>query len=337
MIRFIRFAQFVSLVVLISVLAACGSTNAGSSASQSQSASGTSAATAEAPATASAAASSAQSSDAADYRLLTDAAGHQVKVPAHPQRIIAPFLEDPLSALGIKPVAQWSAGGVPQQYLQDRLGDVPSLKMDDGLKPEETLSYNPDLIIFLSPVYVPEGSYEQFAQIAPTYVLSDNDSDWRGNLEKLGKLLNDEDAAAAALKQYDDKLADTKARLGDLPKEKTAVLLQGVDEKGFKLFGPNFYGGVTLYQALGFKQPAVVSGNYETYSIEKLAELEDVDYIFVLSGPGRAAPPVDNPLWKSLKAVKAGQVFEADSGYWFNLNTVASGLIMDDVLNNLHA
>ncbi|MFC3797867.1 ABC transporter substrate-binding protein [Cohnella sp. GCM10012308] len=331
--RFIRFAQFVSLVVLIAVLAACGSTNAGSSASQT--ASGTSAATAEA--TASTAASSAEASIAAEYRLLTDAAGHEVKVPAHPQRIIAPFLEDPLSALGIKPVAQWSAGGVPQQYLQDRLADVPLLKMDDGLKPEEALSYNPDLIIFLSPVYVPEGSYEQFAQVAPTYVLSDNDSDWRGNLEKLGKLLNDEDAAAAALKQYDDKLADAKSRLGDLPKDKTAVLMQGVDEKGYKLFGPNFYGGITLYQALGFKQPAVVSGNYETYSIEKLAELADVDYIFVISGPGRAAPPVDNPLWKALKAVKAGQVFEADSGYWFNLNSIASGLIMDDVLNDLHA
>ncbi|MDI4646279.1 ABC transporter substrate-binding protein [Cohnella hashimotonis] len=331
--RFIRFTQFVSLVVLISVLAACGSSNTNSSASQS--ASGTAAATAEASAPATSAA--AESTDVSAYRLLTDAAGHEVKVPAHPQRIIAPFLEDPLSAIGIKPVAQWSAGGVPQQYLQDRLADVPPLKMDNGLKPEEALSYNPDLIIFLSPVYVPEGSYEQFAQVAPTYVLSDNDSDWRGNLEKLGKLLNDEKAAAAALKQYDDKLADAKARLGDLPKDKTAVLLQGVDEKGFKLFGPNFYGGVTLYQALGFKQPAVVNGNYETYSIEKLAELEDVDYIFVLSGPGRAAPPSDNPLWKALKAVKAGQVFEADSGYWFNLNSIASGLIMDDVLKSLHA
>ncbi|SFB57835.1 iron complex transport system substrate-binding protein [Cohnella sp. OV330] len=330
--RFIRFAQFVSFVVLISVLAACGNSNAESTASETASATAASGASAS-----SASSATAEANDAGDYRVLTDAAGHEVKVPAHPRRIIAPFLEDPLSALGIKPVAQWSAGGVPQQYLQDKLAGVPALKMDGGLKPEEALSYNPDLIIFLSPVYVPEGSYEQFAQIAPTFVLSDNDADWRGNLEKLGKLMNDEDAASAALKQYDDKLADAKARLGDLPKDKTAVLLQGVDEKGFKLFGPNFYGGVTLYQALGFKQPAVVTGNYETYSIEKLAELADVDYIFVISGPGRAAPPSDNPLWKSLKAVKAGQVFEADSGYWFNQNSIASGLIMDDVLKSVHA
>lgn len=335
--RFIRLTQLISLTVMIAVLAACGSSNGGSSATQTASgqASPTSAATTEADASASAA--SGDTDNSAEYRVLTDAAGHEVKVPTHPQRIIAPFLEDPLSALGMKPVAQWSAGGVPQQYLQDKLAGVPALKMDGGLKPEEALSYNPDLIVFLSPAYVPEGSYDQFAQIAPTFVLSDNDSDWRGNLEKLGKLLSDEDAAAAALKQYDDKLAETKKRLGDLPKEKSAVLLQGVDEKGFKLFGPNFYGGVTLYQALAFRQPAVVTGNYETYSIEKLAELEDVDYIFVLSGPGRAAPPADNPLWKALKAVKAGHVYEADSGYWFNLNSIASGLIMDDVLKNLNA
>ncbi|MDG0812398.1 ABC transporter substrate-binding protein [Cohnella rhizosphaerae] len=300
-------------------------------------ASGTGSPTSAAATASSASASADSDGDDAAYRALTDAAGHEVKVPTHPQRIIAPFLEDPLVALGMKPVAQWSAGGVPQQYLQDKLADVPALQMDGGLKPEEALAYNPDLIVFLSPAYVPEGSYDQFAKIAPTFVLSDNDSDWRGNLEKLGKLLNDEGSAAAALKLYDDKLAEAKARLGDLPQDKTAVLLQGVDEKGFKLFGPNFYGGVTLYQALGFQQPAAVSGNYETYSIEKLAELADVDYIFVLSGPGRAAPPSDNPLWKALKAVKAGRVYEADSGYWFNLNSIASGLIIDDVLKDLHA
>lgn len=268
---------------------------------------------------------------------MTDAAGHEVKVPAHPQRIVAPFLEDPLTALGIKPVAQWGASGVPQQYLQDKLADVPVLKMDDGLKPEETLSYSPDLIVFLSSAYMPEGSYEQFAKVAPTFVLSDNGADWRGNLQKLGALLNQEAAAQQALAQYDSKLKEAKDKLGDLPSAKTAVLLQAADDKSFKLFGPNFYGGVTLYQALGFQQPPVLVGNYETYAIEKLADLQDVDYIFVISGPGRVAPPADNPLWKTLKAVKAGQVFEADSGYWFNLNSIASGRIMDDVLRDVQA
>ncbi|MEK0315546.1 ABC transporter substrate-binding protein [Cohnella sp. 56] len=319
-----RLAQFATILLIVFLLAACGdSGDKGGASSQ----------TASAAATAQPSASPAASE--ADGRLLTDADGHEVRVPDHPQRIVAPFLEDPLSALGMKPVAQWGAGGVPQQYLQDKLSDVPVLRMDDGLKPEEVLSYNPDLIIFLTSAYAPSGSYEQFAKIAPTFVLSTSDADWRGNLEKLGALLNEQDAAAAALARYDEKLADAKAKLGSLPSEKTAVLLQAAD-KGFKLFGSDFYGGVTLYQALGFGQPAVLKGSYESYSAEQLAELADVDYIFVLSGPGRQAPPTDNPLWQQLKAVKEGHVFEADSGYWFNLNSIAGGLIIDDVLKNVH-
>ncbi|WP_158602406.1 ABC transporter substrate-binding protein [Cohnella endophytica] len=309
-----RFSQSAIIVLLISLLAACG--NSGNSNEN--------------------AASSPSASGEESYRLLTDAMGHEVKVPTHPQKVIAPFIEDPLAALGIKPIAQWGAGGVPQHYLQEKLAGVPVLDMNGGLKPEEALSYAPDLIIFLAPTYLANGNYEQFAKIAPTFVLSDNEADWRGNLEKLGALLNEEEAAKLALEQYDKKLADAKSALGTLPAEKTAVLLQADEEKGFKLFGPNFYGGATLYGALGFKQPALLKGEYETYSIEMLEQLKDVDYIFVLSGQGRGKPPVDNPLWKGLAAVKTGHVFEADSGHWFNANPIANGLIIEDVLKDLN-
>lgn len=333
-----RLTQSLTAIVLLVALAACGNSENNGSPSSSSSSSSSSAAPSSAAATqpsADPAGAEASPSAAAEVRTLTDAEGHQVSVPTHPQRIVAPFLEDPLAALDIKPVAQWGAGGVPQSYLQDKLADVPVLRMDDGLKAEEVLSYNPDLIIFLTSAYMPKDSYDQFAKIAPTFVLSTSDSDWRGNLQKLGDLLNDPEAAQKALAQYDEKLAAAKTQLGDLPSQKTAVLLQA-DDKGFKLFGPDFYGGVTLYQALGFGQPALLKGSYDLYSTEQLADLADVDYIFVLSGEGRKEPPVDNPLWQQLKAVKEGHVFKADSGYWFNLNSIAGGLIIDDVLKNVH-
>jgi ABC-type Fe3+-hydroxamate transport system, periplasmic component len=319
--KFTRFTQMALILMLIALLAACGSNNNGNNGAAAESPSDN---TAEQPA----------GDDA--VRVMKDAMGHDVEVPAHPKRIIAPFMEDPLTALGMLPVAQWGAAGVPQQYLQEQLKDVPVLNMEGGLKPEEALSYKPDLIIFLAPTYLADGSYEQFAKIAPTFVLSESESDWRGNLEKLGKLLNDEDAVKTALANYDEKVAHAKQQLGNLPSEKTAVLMQADGEKGFKLFGPNFYGGETLYTTLGFQQPALLNGDYETYSIEKLADLEDVDYIFVISGPGRGKPPVDNSLWKSLTAAKNNQVFDADSGHWFNANAIANGLIIDDVLKDVH-
>ncbi|GLX67059.1 ABC transporter substrate-binding protein [Paenibacillus glycanilyticus] len=330
--RFTRLAQSALILMLIALLAACGSNNS-SSVGNNEAAESTS--SAEAPAGNAANATEQPASTDNGVRVLKDAMGHDVQVPAHPKRILAPFMEDPLTALGMLPVAQWGAAGVPQQYLQDQLKDIPVLNMEGGLKPEEALSYQPDLIIFLAPTYLADGSYDQFAKIAPTFVLSDNEADWRGNLEKLGNLLNDEDAVKTALDSYDQKVADAKSQLGNLPSEKTAVLMQIDGEKGFKLFGPKFYGGETLYQTLGFQQPAVLTGDYDTYSIEKLADLNDVDYIFVISGPGRGKPPVDNSLWKSLSAVQNNHVFDADSGHWFNANAIANGLIIRDVLTDV--
>jgi iron complex transport system substrate-binding protein len=252
-------------------------------------------------------------------KTLTDAMGHTVKVPIQPKRIIAPFLEDALTALGIKPVAQWSAAGQPQQYLQKELKDVAILHMEGGLKPEEALSYNPDLIILTSEAYMKNGSYEEFSKVAPTYVLSKDENDWRGNFAKLGEVLGKSSEADQAIKKLDQKLTDAKEQIRTNAGDKTAVLLQAGD-KGYKLFGAQFYSGKLLYEGLGFKQPKLLKGDYETYSIETLAQLDDVDYIFVLSGKGRAKPPVDNPLWTQLPAVKQGHVYEADSGHWFNQN-----------------
>ncbi|GGG72729.1 ABC transporter substrate-binding protein [Paenibacillus radicis (ex Gao et al. 2016)] len=303
-------------LILVSVLAACGSS-----------------ANNEAPATAATDAPS-PAAEEATVRTLTDAAGHEVEVPVHPKRIIAAFMEDPLAALDMKPVAQWGVAGVPQQYLQDKLAGIPVLKMDNGLQPEEVFSYNPDLIIFLTADYVKDG-YDQFAKIAPTFILSDNANDWRGNLQKLGTLLNEEDAAQKAVATYDEKLKLAKEQLGSLIEGKTAVLLQPVGEN-FKLFGPGFYGGAMLYDELGFQKPDMLKGDYDAYSIETLAQLDKVDYIFLLSGEGREKPPADNPLWKGLPAVKGGNVFAADSGHWFNNNSIANGLIIDDVLKYVH-
>ncbi|OKP82411.1 hypothetical protein A3842_10335 [Paenibacillus sp. P3E] len=283
------------------------------------------------------AAATGSASTAADFRTLTDALGHEVKVPQAPQRIIAPFLEDPLTALDLKPAAQWGAGGEPQKYLQDQLGDVPVLSMDQGLQPEEVLRYSPDLIIFLSPAYLGNSTYEQFAAIAPTFILTNDDTDWRGTLQKLGDLTGRREAADVALKEYDEKLAAAKAELGAKTAEQTAVLLQPNDEKSFKLFGPGFYGGAMLYDSLGFKQPELLKGSYEQYSMETLPQLKDVDYIFVLTGKGRTKIPADHILWQGLPAVKEGRVFDADSGYWFNANVMANGLILEDVLRSVAA
>ncbi|MGG4144670.1 ABC transporter substrate-binding protein [Paenibacillus algorifonticola] len=271
-----------------------------------------------------------------EERTLKDAAGHEVKVPGNPQRVLALFLEDPMMALGTKPVAQWGIGKEPQQYLQSWLQDTPVLDLTNGLTPELALGYDPDLIVFTSESWIKNGTYEDYAKIAPTFILSSDDQSWRDNLIALGDVLNNPSAVQEALSKYDQKLGEAKAQLAADFQGKTAAILLPQGDKSFKLFSGSFYSAGLLYGELGFKQPQIATDeDFGDYSIEKLGEMGDVDYIFVLSGEGRPKTPTDNVLWKSLPAFKAGHIFEVDSGHWFNSNAVANQLIIDDVLKSL--
>lgn len=91
-------------------------------------------------------------------RILTDAMGHEVTIPAKPERIIASYLEDNLVALDITPLAQWTVndGASIQNYLQDYLKDVPTIPYD--LPFEVVTSFSPDLLVMSSAEAVEGGN-----------------------------------------------------------------------------------------------------------------------------------------------------------------------------------
>ena len=86
------------------------------------------------------------------------------------------------------------------------------------------------------------------------------------------------------------------------------------------MFGHNFgRGGEIIYDEFGLKAPpeaqkeAIDSGTgWATISMEKLPEFAG-DIIFTCPWSGDTSDPnivYDNPVWKSLPAVKAGHVFQ---------------------------
>jgi iron complex transport system substrate-binding protein len=166
-------------------------------------------------------------------RVLKDALGHEVKVPAQPQRVIASYLEDHLVALGVKPVAQWSVGkNSVQAYLQKELKDVPTIASD--LPFEAVLSFKPDLIIMDSASMVEGDKYNQYSKIAPTYVVGSNmNNDWRQELLTVGEVLNKSSEAEQALSNYDKKAAEAKAKLSQTVGQKTAAALWETDKKRY--------------------------------------------------------------------------------------------------------
>lgn len=271
---------------------------------------------------------------------LTDAMG-EVVIPANPQRIIAPYLEDSLVALGVKPAAQWSIGDTVLDYLQPELKDVPKIGWDLPL--EQAISNNPDLIIFSSPASVQKGQYEEYKKIAPTYVYKNEVSaDWRKQLAQMGEILNKQKEAKEALANYETKVEDAKTKIKDSIGDESAAIIWVMADK-FYLMESNRFSANVLYGDLGMKQPAFVESlgsaapQWDPIALEKLPEIK-ADHIFLISKKGEAGLDLlaKSSIWNGLNAVKNGHVYEMnDPSNWTINGLIASEKTIDEVVKAL--
>ncbi|SEK87498.1 iron complex transport system substrate-binding protein [Paenibacillus sp. cl141a] len=274
-------------------------------------------------------------------RTLTDAMGHEVKIPAEPKRVIASYLEDNLVALGITPIAQWSVkGGSVQDYLQDALKDVPTIEHD--LPFEAVASFQPDLLIMDSASMVEGNKYSQYSKIAPTYVIGNEvNNDWREELKKVGEIFGMEEEAKAALDQYEQKAKDAREQLQQAISGESAAAIWLVGGKLF-VVSETLSSGAVMYGDLGLTVPGVVkeisasaTGNWSSISLEKLAEL-DADHLFFINSDGEGAEVLQDPLWANIPAVKNGNIYEyGKDTSWLYTGTIANSQIIDDVLESL--
>ena len=278
----------------------------------------------------------------AGERILVDPLGHEVAVPAEPQRIIASYLEDYLVALGVKPVAQWAIGDSPMLYLQSELEGVPYIPYD--LPFEAVASFNPDLIIIGDEGLIADDKYASYAKIAPTYALGNEIySDWRQTLLKIGEVLNKSEQARQVLDEYEAKAAEARAQIEaayDTPPSVAAIWLVS---KTFWVASDNMSSGAVLYQDLGLAVPEIVQtisdgegGIWKSISMEALAQL-DADHIFLINSDTAAgSEALQDPIWQSLPAVKNGNVHEyGPETSWLYTGPIANSQMIDDILESL--
>ena len=189
-------------------------------------------------------------------RVLTDSIAHEVTIPKNPQRIIAPYLEDHLVALGLKPVAQWSVkGGTSiQDYLQDSLKDIPTIEFD--LPYEAVTSFTPDLIVIGSPEIAEGEKYEQYSKIAPTYVMGAEDNNWRNKLLKMGEIFGQTDKAKEVLADYDQFAKEAKEEIHNKVGNLSATVIWNI-KNSIYMVSDTASSGVVLYEDLGFKLQAL--------------------------------------------------------------------------------
>lgn len=266
----------------------------------------------------------------------------EVEIPVKPQRVAALYLEDYVTALGVKPVVQWYH---PNWGKQDYLKlDAPTFDYSGNI--EALLSYSPDLIIVDGGADA--AKYEMFSKVAPTYRLPDSIlQNTPEILKTVADLLGVPEKAEPLLEAYKRKLADAKGKLEKaVGKETVAVLRLNVGEKTINLLGiENMFVGSILYKDLGLTPPMLVKEMkpaIDFISMEKLPEL-GADHIFILPSNGtwgsdenkEAVKLLDNPIWKSIPAVKNGKVYQVERTYWQTGAYQANLLKIDDVLQSL--
>jgi iron complex transport system substrate-binding protein len=267
---------------------------------------------------------------------LEDAMG-EVVIPANPERVIAPYLEDALVALGVTPAAQWSIGDTVLDYLQTELQGVPKIGWDVPL--EQAISYDPDLLIFSSPASIQKGQYEEYKKIAATYVFKDEVSaDWRTQLTQMGEILNKQAEAKEALAAYDTKVSDTKAKIQESIGDETAAIIWVMADK-FYLMESDRFSAKVLYNDLGIKQPAFIENlggaavQWDPIALEKLPEI-GADHIFLISKKGEAGLDLlaNSSIWNGLDPVKNGKVYEMnDPSFWTINGLIASQKTLEAV------
>ncbi len=308
----------VGAMLILALLAGCGSnTNEGPAASNGN-ASPTSSASPSASPNASPSESASSSPAAAESSAFPKKIVHakgEITLETKPAKVAVtyfPYAEhlfaigDEASVAGVVGLKSLQNFPVYDPYVEDgRIADL-----GDEADLEKIAAAQPDVIVASE---YDDKIYDQLAKIAPTIVIPTSEN-WQDTIGKVADIVGDEAKAQAYIEAYDAKLEGLAAKLdNDGLKGKTALFMMTWG-KGF-----NYYYGKRLepyYKGLGF------SGfenqkDYGEISLEGVSEWNP-DYIFLAedftnSAELNAEALKSNAVWNSLNAVKNGHVYVVDS------------------------
>ncbi|HSL59778.1 MAG TPA: ABC transporter substrate-binding protein [Acidimicrobiales bacterium] len=273
-------------------------------------------------------------------RVVTDDRGTEVEVPASPERIVVGdvALLDAALALDLPVV------GVPgltdreavPPYLAELAADVDELGVRDSFDLEAVAAARPDLLL------VGTKGLEQLPDpgvldaIAPVVALDSSTArPWRELLVAVADAAGVADRADELIAAWDADVAATADRLGDALATEVSVV---------RCFGPScryLPGGTSFSGAIldeiGVARPEPQRSDPEGRAFVEVSP-ERVDLlggevivVFGTDAEASLAALRDNPLWESLSAVLAGEVYDVAPDPWFFGNVLAARVILDDV------
>ncbi|MFQ1699853.1 ABC transporter substrate-binding protein [Loktanella agnita] len=261
------------------------------------------------------------------------------EVPETPARVVVLTNEgtEAVLALGITPVgaAQSWLGDPWYPHIADQMEEVTSLGKESAINLELIAALQPDLILGNKQRH--EEIYPQLSAIAPTVVSERLRGDWRRNFELYAHALGKADEGAALLTAFEDNVSSLSEKLGEHLNEEVSVIRFLPTQ--IRIYQLDSFSGFILSE-LGFNRPE--NQNVDDFAIrtgkESIPDM-DGDRIFHFTwetgdGEGNAArdDALEDPLWQSLEAVKAGKVHEVSDPIWNTAGGIlAAHLMLDDI------
>ncbi|KKC47948.1 ABC transporter substrate-binding protein [Paenibacillus sp. D9] len=327
-----RFLTFMVSILLVGLLAACGSNNnANNSASE--------------PAANQPAADAGEGSSGGDAERVVKHALGETIIKGTPQKVVVLTNEgtEAVLALGVKPVGavkSWT-GDPWYKHIKDKMEGVTVLGEESQPNIELIAGLQPDLIIANKMRH--EKIYEQLSAIAPTVEAQDLRGYWKENFTLYADALNKKAEGEKLIADFDARIEDFKAKAGSKLNE-TVSMVRFMGGKT-RVYHTDTFSGI-IFDQIGIARNAMTKNSKETFvdeiTKERLPEVE-ADRLFYFTydtgdGKGNATEQewTGDPLWKSLKVVQEGRAKRVDDAIWNTAGGILAANLMLDELYQIY-
>ncbi|MFD4376417.1 ABC transporter substrate-binding protein [Streptomyces sp. NPDC058486] len=271
-------------------------------------------------------------------RTLTHAMGKS-EIKAAPKRVVVLDVGelDNVVSLGVQPVGYAPSegdDGIPG-YLAKDAGSPKSVGTINNLNLEAIANLQPDLI--LGSQLRAADKYDELSKIAPTVFSIRPGFTWKENYLLNAAALDKTAEAKEKLAAYETKAKQLGTDVG--PNKPTISMVRYLPGK-IRLYAKASFIGTILEDA-GLPRPKnqQIDDLAAEVSPEKIDQA-DADWIFTgVYGDAKATKKdaaQGNPLWKNLKAVKAGQAKDVPDETWYlGLGVTAANSVLDDLRADL--
>ena len=271
-------------------------------------------------------------------RTITHALG-RTEMEKAPERVVVLDVGelDNVASLGVQPVGYAPTegdDGIPG-YLKKEAGNPKSVGTVNSLNLEAIAALKPDLI--LGSRLRASDKYKELSRIAPTVFSIRPGFTWKENYLLNAAALDRTEQAKAKLAAYEKKAKQLGTDLGE--KKPTVTMLRYMPGR-IRLYAQASFIGTILRDA-GVPRPA--NQQIEDLAVEispEKMDQADADWIFtgVYGDPSKTKRDTaeSNPLWKDLKAVRAGQAEDVPDETWYlGLGVTAADEVLDDLRGHL--